>query len=210
MSLALAVDRTVVTVVADDPLSRVGLSSQLRGELDISLTEDVSGADVVLAVVETIDETSCAMLRRLSAGGRRVVLVAGEVDGSDLYTVVEAGVCGVVPRSDATASRLIGAVRAAARGDGSLPPALLGRLLAQVTHVQRRVLMPRGLTPTGLTEREVRVLRMLADGHETSTIARELNYSERTVKNIVHDITTRLQLRNRAHAVAFGIRNGLI
>jgi DNA-binding NarL/FixJ family response regulator len=82
--------------------------------------------------------------------------------------------------------------------------------LAQVTHVQRRVLIPRGLTPTGLTEREVRVLRMLADGHETSTIARELNYSERTVKNIVHDITTRLQLRNRAHAVAFGIRNGLI
>ncbi|MQA85396.1 MAG: DNA-binding response regulator, partial [Streptosporangiales bacterium] len=44
----------------------------------------------------------------------------------------------------------------------------------------------------------------------TAEIARALAYSERTVKNIIHDITTRLQLRNRAHAVAYAVREGLI
>jgi DNA-binding NarL/FixJ family response regulator len=54
------------------------------------------------------------------------------------------------------------------------------------------------------------VLRLVADGHATSHIARELSYSERTVKNIIHDVTTRLQLRNRAQAVAYAVREGLI
>ena len=51
---------------------------------------------------------------------------------------------------------------------------------------------------------------MIADGHDTKEIALELCYSERTVKNIIHDLTTRLQLRNRAHAVAYAVRQGLI
>ena len=62
----------------------------------------------------------------------------------------------------------------------------------------------------GLAPREVEVLRLLADGLDTSEIARKLAYSERTVKNVVHDVTTRLQLRNRSHAVAYALREGLI
>jgi DNA-binding NarL/FixJ family response regulator len=61
-----------------------------------------------------------------------------------------------------------------------------------------------------LNPREVRVLRLVADGRPTYDIARELSYSERTVKNILHDVTNRLQLRNRAHAVAYALREGLI
>jgi DNA-binding NarL/FixJ family response regulator len=72
------------------------------------------------------------------------------------------------------------------------------------------VLSPRGLTFTGLTEREVSVVRLLAEGYDTAEIARRLYYSERTVKNIIHDITSRLELRNRTHAVAYAIREGLI
>ena len=63
---------------------------------------------------------------------------------------------------------------------------------------------------TGLAPREVEVLRLLADGLDTSEIAHQLAYSERTVKNVVHDVTTRLQLRNRSHAVAYALREGLI
>jgi DNA-binding NarL/FixJ family response regulator len=66
------------------------------------------------------------------------------------------------------------------------------------------------LTFRGLSEREVRVLRLLADGMDTAEVGRELFYSERTVKNIVHDITSRLELRNRTHAVAYAIKQGLI
>jgi DNA-binding NarL/FixJ family response regulator len=70
--------------------------------------------------------------------------------------------------------------------------------------------MVRGLTYGGLTQRELRVLQLLADGLSTSEIARELAYSERTIKNAIHDLTSRLNLRNRSHAVAFALRQGLI
>ena len=72
------------------------------------------------------------------------------------------------------------------------------------------MLSPRGLTFSGLTEREAAVLRLLADGYDTAEVGRRLFYSERTVKNIIHDVTSRLELRNRAHAVAYAIREGLI
>jgi DNA-binding NarL/FixJ family response regulator len=91
-----------------------------------------------------------------------------------------------------------------------LPPDLLSRLLQQVGELQRQVLGPRGLTFSGLTERELSVLRLLADGHDTAEVGKQLFYSERTVKNIVHDLTSRLELRNRTHAVAFALRQGLI
>jgi len=54
------------------------------------------------------------------------------------------------------------------------------------------------------------VLRLVSDGHDTSEIATTLCYSERTVKNVLHDVTTRLNLRNRSHAVAYAMREGLI
>ena len=61
-----------------------------------------------------------------------------------------------------------------------------------------------------MTEREVAVLGLLADGHDTAEVGRQLFYSERTVKNIVHDVTSRYDLHNRTHAVAFAIREGFI
>jgi DNA-binding NarL/FixJ family response regulator len=54
------------------------------------------------------------------------------------------------------------------------------------------------------------VLKLLADGFDTAEVGRRLFFSDRTVKNIVHDITTRLNLRNRTQAVAFAVRQGLI
>ncbi|MGH9283859.1 MAG: LuxR C-terminal-related transcriptional regulator, partial [Acidimicrobiales bacterium] len=92
----------------------------------------------------------------------------------------------------------------------AMPPDLLGRLLGQVGRLQRHVLAPRGLTMSGLAERELEVLRLVADGFGTAEIASRLAYSERTVKNVIHDITSRFQLRNRAHAVAYAVREGLI
>jgi DNA-binding NarL/FixJ family response regulator len=69
---------------------------------------------------------------------------------------------------------------------------------------------PPSRSRAGLSDRETEVLRLVADGKDTQAIARELSYSERTVKNVLHDVTTRLQLRNRSHAVAYALREGLI
>ena len=98
----------------------------------------------------------------------------------------------------------------AAAGDGTIPPDLLGRLLSQLRDLQSNVLSPRGLTLAGLAEREIEVLKLVAEGLDTGEIAEKLCYSERTVKNVLHHLTTRLQLRNRSHAVAYAMRNGLI
>jgi DNA-binding NarL/FixJ family response regulator len=123
---------------------------------------------------------------------------------------VEAGACGLLRRSEAIAERLVAAVQSAATGDGSVPADLLGRLLEHVGRLQRQVLSPRGLTISGLTEREIEVLKLVADGMDTSEIAGSLAYSERTIKNIIHDVTARLNLKNRSHAVAYAVRQGLI
>jgi DNA-binding NarL/FixJ family response regulator len=72
------------------------------------------------------------------------------------------------------------------------------------------MLDPQGMTFSGLSAREIEVLRLVAEGFDTAHIAMQLSYSERTVKNVLHDLTTRLQLRNRSHAVAYALREGLI
>ncbi|HWB72974.1 MAG TPA: helix-turn-helix transcriptional regulator [Egibacteraceae bacterium] len=61
-----------------------------------------------------------------------------------------------------------------------------------------------------LNRREVEVLRLVAEGLDTAEIANHLSYSERTIKNVIHDATMRLNLRNRTHAVAYALRQGLI
>ncbi len=204
--------RIAVTILGADPLTSAGIGAQLRAEPDMLLVhEPPDGAlAVALVVTEEVDERALKLVRTARGAGRRPVLLVGRVDDGGLLAAVEAGTCGVIRRTQATTGTLAGAIRTAAIGEGTLPPDLLGRLLNQVGRLQRQVLAPRGLTFGGLTEREVAVLRLLAEGHDTAEVGRRLYFSERTVKNVIHDVTSRLELRNRAHAVAYAIREGLI
>jgi DNA-binding NarL/FixJ family response regulator len=138
------------------------------------------------------------------------MLILTTVDDAALVAAAEAGASGLLRRSDATAEALVRTIVKVSAGEGEVPPDLLGRLLEQVGRLQRQVLAPRGLTFTGLTPREAEVIRLVAEGLDTSEIALQMCYSERTVKNVLHDLTTRLQLRNRTHAVAYAVREGLI
>jgi DNA-binding NarL/FixJ family response regulator len=172
---------------------------------------EVDNADVAVVAADEVDDETLRVIKAIQrSGGPRVVLVVARPDDGGLVTAVEAGACGLLRRSEATPEILTRAVVAAAQGDGTVPPDLLGRLLSQVGRLQRHVLAPRGLTFSGLTERELGVLKLVAEGMDTSEIAQQLAYSERTIKNIIHDITTRFHLRNRSHAVAFALRQGLI
>ena len=210
---SLPLERLAVAIATTDPLSRAGLAAQLQGQPGMEVVDGVEpgAAGVVVVVAHEVDDATTREIRAIRATGQEhVVLLVAKVDDAGLLAAVEAGVSGVVRRSQATPSQLVSAIGAAAAGEGTLPPDLLGRLLSQVGRLQRQVLHPRGLTFAGLTEREVAVLRLLAEGLDTAEVGHRLFFSERTVKNVIHDITSRLDLRNRTHAVAYAIRQGLI
>ncbi|MCX4473528.1 Transcriptional regulatory protein LiaR [Micromonospora sp. MW-13] len=205
--------RVPVHLSSTDVISRAGVVSQLRPRPEVLLLDEAEAdrAEVAVIITDGIDESSLRTLRATrSRGTPALVLVVTQVDDAGLVAAVEHGVAGIVRRSEASADRLVAVVRAAAAGEGAVPPDLLGRLLQQVGALQREVLGPRGLTFSGLADREVEVLRLVADGFDTAEIAAKLSYSQRTIKNILHDVTNRLHLRNRCHAVAYALRNGLI
>lgn len=206
-------DRIAVYVFAHDPISQAGLASQLRGRPELHVVDDdIDRAQVAVVVVDEVDDETTRVVRAVQRnnGIPRVVLVVTRLDDAGMLAGVEAGACALLRRSEALPERLLAAVRSAATGDGSVPADLLGRLLEHVGQLQRQVLSPRGITLSGLTEREIEVLRLVADGYDTAQIASSLAYSERTIKNVIHDVTARLNLRNRSHAVAYAVRQGLI
>ena len=200
-----------VRVHASDHFSQAGVTAVLKQWPEVRVVTNGDDADVAIVVADDVDDEAVRMLRAAQRGDcGRVVLVATRIDDRGLLEAVEAGACGLVRRSDASGQAIVAAVRTAARGDGTLPSDLLGRLLTQVGKLQRQVLAPHGLSFGGLSDREVAVLRLVAEGLDTGEIARQLAYSERTIKNVIHDVTTRLHLRNRSQAVAYALREGLI
>ena len=206
-------NRIDVHIAAADPLSRAGIASQLQGMRGVEIVDEdhVEESAVALVVADELDGETARLIRSLRRRGcDRVIAILTRLDDATVLAAVEAGATGLLRRSQATPATLHAAVRSAVAGEGTLPPDLLGRLLDQVGRLQRQVLNPRGLTIAGLTDREIRVLKLLADGLDTAEVGRELFYSERTVKNIIHDLTSRLDLRNRTHAVAYAIKQGLI
>lgn len=202
-----------VYVFAHDPVLCEGLAAWLLRESGIKLLDQPHTGElvVVAAVLDSFDESAFRDLQRLrGAFGARLLLVVPEISERLLLQATQVGVGGVLRRSDVTPATLVGALRAVAAGEGSLPADAVGRLLGAMERLHHQVLSPNGLTAHGLTERELEVLRLAADGLDTAEIARELSYSERTIKDILHQVTTRLRLRNRTHAVAYAFRTGAL
>ncbi|XVV13156.1 LuxR C-terminal-related transcriptional regulator [Actinoplanes sp. CA-131856] len=202
-----------VAVQATDPLSHAGLAAllQFRGDLTVLRNAQRAEADVLVVAAERLSTEVVASLRRATGEtSAPVVLVVQDIDEGDLLTAVECRVMAILPRGAVNPDRLAHSVRAAATGGGVMPPNLIGELLKHVERMQRDVLAPNGLNASGLSPREVDVLRLMADGFDTNEIAGKLCYSERTVKNVIYGVTHRLKLRNRSHAVAYALRAGMI
>ncbi|MFF5403501.1 LuxR C-terminal-related transcriptional regulator [Streptomyces misionensis] len=206
-------DRVTVAVYAQDLVLHIGIVQQLRQRPELELVSDgeADGAQISLVVVDNVDDEVTALLQRLQRNtGTRTGLVVGTFESAALQRVIECGVGAVLRRAEADQDRLLHLVLALAKGEGVLPGDLLGKLLTHVGSLQRSALDPRGLSLSTLTAREADMLRLVAEGLDTAEIAAKTSYSERTVKNVLHEVTTRLQLRNRAHAVGYALRNGLI
>jgi DNA-binding NarL/FixJ family response regulator len=212
----------VVEVLArtDDEISEAGLAAMLGASPQLRLVRGQFSAGaksrvVVMAPEATALKAAFAELRRVrdQAGGRAAphcVLITDHLREEELMTAIECGVSAVLPRADADATRLVGAVFAVSKGAALLPAELQGALFAQLAQICDSLLSSHDLTLFGLTARERAVLRMIADGRATGEISEQLGCSEGTVKNVLYALMSRLNLKTRMHAVAYAIRTGVI
>ena len=174
----------------------------VRGESSTLAPEpNVAGLD--LLVFEYGGPTLRRAVRLAEGGRTRLVATVRDVTEQDVRELVDAGVGAVLPHSTLTPETLVACLRAVVAGTVTLPGDMLARLLLHVTQTSH-------LGPTGLNPRGRSVLRLLADGMDTRGIAEDLCFSERTVKNVVHDVLTKLNCRTRAQAVAVATREGVI
>jgi DNA-binding NarL/FixJ family response regulator len=159
----------------------------------------LADADLVI-----LDPATAGARDFISAASVRVMVCSSDYSEESMLAALQAGAVGYLRKDTLTTESLGAAVRAAANGAGVMEPELLGRLLRGVTTGPTRT------TAANLTDREQQVLSLIAAGHQTREVAQALSYSERTVKNVLHDVVTKLNARSRSQAVAFAVREGLI
>jgi len=200
-----------VYVYAKDATLRDGVAAELRHIRSFELLES-GGADpggvAVIVAADLHGEVLSAIGGIRRACTPRIVVLATRVTPLTSSAAIDAGAWFILRRAESRTDRLVAAVRQAARASGppSGPVEALGELVDRLDE-DAPVAVPR---PGGLSARDVEVLRLLADGQNTASIANDLAYSESTIKNAVHTIIRLLGARNRAHAVAMAIRSGLI
>jgi DNA-binding NarL/FixJ family response regulator len=141
------------------------------------------------------------------ATGARVMVCTSDCSQDNVLMAMKAGAIGFLRKDTLTTDGLAAAVQAAASGAGVVTPELLGSLLRSAEPSNGHNGRAHHAT---LTDREQQVLSLIAAGHPTREVAQQLCYSERTVKNVLHDVVTKLIARSRSQAVAFAVREGLI
>lgn len=164
-------------------------------------TPDLAG--VGLFIVELRDSCLREIGRAIDTTVTRVVVTLRESQAAEIPSLLEAGVRAIVRHDELTPETLCSTLRTVAAGSTIAPAELVLRALTAA-----RTLSLHGIG--SLNPRECEVLRRLAEGADTREIAADLCYSERTVKNVVHDIMMKLNCRTRAHAVALATRSGVI
>jgi DNA-binding NarL/FixJ family response regulator len=202
-----------VLIVDDHPVVRDGLRGVIDGEPDMEVVGEAGhGAEALARVaacpvdvvlmdlrmptmsgVEAIGE-----LRRTAPSVRVLVLTTFDTD-RDVLPAIEAGATGYLLK-DTPRDELLRAVRAAHRGEAVLSPAVAGRLMGQV----------RAPAKDALSGRELEVLRLVAAGSTNRETAQKLFISEATVKTHLLHIYAKLEVRDRASAVAAGYQRGLL
>lgn len=201
-------------VVADDhPVVRDGLRGMLEGQPDLRVVGEAAdglaavaevarhGPDVVLMDLRMprLDGTKAiAQIRAEHPTVRVLVLTTYDTD-HDIVRAVEAGAVGVLLK-DAPREELFRAVRAVARGEAVLAPAITARLLGRF----------REPTPEVPTERELEVLALVARGLTNRAIGRRLAISEATVKTHLVHVFGKLAVTDRTAAVTVALERGLI
>jgi DNA-binding NarL/FixJ family response regulator len=177
-------------------------------ELAAQLAPDVVLMDLRMPVLDGVAAT-----RRIMALPRapRVLALTTFEDDAALFDVLRAGALGYLLKDAASAS-LVEAIQLAARGESLLSPAIAAKLV----HEFARSAPHPGATPRnlaaelGLSERELHVLRLIAQGGANKEIGAQLSIAEGTVKNHVTNIFTKLGVQDRTQAALRARELGLV
>ncbi|HYH29897.1 MAG TPA: response regulator transcription factor [Pseudonocardia sp.] len=202
-----------VLIVDDHPVVRDGLRGVLDGEPDMQVVGEAGHGAEALARIRAVAVDVVLMdlrmptmggveaigeLRRSAPAVRVLVLTTYDTD-RDVLPAIEAGATGYLLK-DTPRDELLRAVRAAHRGEAVLSPAVAGRLMGQVREPAQDT----------LSARELEVLRLVAAGSTNRETAQRLFISEATVKTHLLHIYAKLEVRDRASAVAAGYQRGLL
>jgi DNA-binding NarL/FixJ family response regulator len=214
---------TITVVLADDQaLVRRGFRLILEAEPDIEVVAEAEDGQqaidavrrhrpaMVLMDIQMPGLDGLEATRRIlgHAGNQTRVLILTTFERDDyVFEALQIGASGFLLKT-APPEDLLTAVRVVSRGEALLSPSVTRRVIQEVTRHQRRA--PRSPDLDRLTQRELEVLRLLAEGRSNAEIAAELYLSEATVKTHTSSILSKLGLRDRVQVVIFAYKQGII
>jgi two-component system, NarL family, response regulator LiaR len=210
--------QTIRVLIADDHVVvRKGIRALLATEPGIDVVgEATDGAEAVRAAAElrpdiilmdivmpTVDGIEA--VRRIMAAqpGSRILVLTSFATDDQIFPALKAGALGYLLK-DTGPEDLVQAIRQVHRGESSLHPTIARKVLQELSRPPQRP-----PTPDPLTEREVEVLRLVAQGRSNQEIARMLVVSEATVRTHVSSILSKLHLASRTQAALYALREGL-
>jgi DNA-binding NarL/FixJ family response regulator len=220
-SLAVQPVRPRVLLVDDHDLFRTGLRNLLEEEGVDVVGEAAAGDEALLHVRELQPDVVVMDLNMPGMGGvdatkmivahapltRVVVLTISDQD-ADVLDAILAGACGYLLK-DASIEDVLKGIHAAAVGESLISPTIAGKVLERVRATTAAPGAAAAIR-SELSEREIEVLKLIANGKDNADIASDLHISPKTVKNHISNILMKLQIENRIQAAVYAVRSGIV
>ena len=210
-----------VLLVDDHDLFRTGLRNLLEGQGMRIIGEAASGSEALRIVRETAPDVVVMDLNMPGMNGveatrhmsrdaplTRVIVLTVSDQEQDVMHAILAGACGYLLK-DASIQELMQGLEAAAVGESLISPHIAGKVLQ---HVRATTASPDAAATirAELSDREIQVLKLIANGKDNAMIAGELHISPKTVKNHISNILMKLQMENRIQAAVYAVRSGIV
>ena len=220
-SVETRTDPVRVVIVDDHDLFRTGLRNLLEEQGVDILGEASTGSEAVRSVRELAPDvvvmdlnmpgmTGVEATRQITgfAPLTRVLVLTISDQDSDVLDAILAGACGYMLK-DSSIQELMAGIRAAAVGESLISPTIASKVLQRVRSTSSVPAIAE-IIRAELSDREIEVLKLIANGKDNAQIAGELHISPKTVKNHISNILMKLQIDNRIQAAVYAVKSGIV